>query len=287
MWNIFFGKKQLASGTGFFKVENETVIPLDKINGNGSINSCIETLGYPLNHVRVLHRFDSDKIVCLGVRILSRQPVFVLAKAPETKISYQDVKKELNRVDWDFEYSNLNIPDILEEGVTMENLGLAFLQTVIDLTEDSENVYISNRLGMYLQFESGLLKAFTSTSWDNSATKWLSGLNPGMVKAMTAEARQYHQNEFEAMEEVNKQADSILNIPQALNNEFIRLHLNKHGNVNFYNLLIAHYTKNCSLKDFQYMNKGRFQTINAKTLKVDNFIYFFNGSGELESVVRI
>lgn len=279
-----FGNKASGGKTGFFRVEKETLIEIEKMPGNGSINACIESLGFLKNHIRTVLTFNSAKIQCLGFKTLSKELVFVLAKNHETKISYSDVQKEIKQINWDNEYSSLNIEDILESG--LENFDLNFLQSVIDLKKDGDNIYKSEQLGLYLQFDNDILAAFTSSGFDDSATKWLKDLNPAMVKEMTEEAQLYHENEIDSMEEVNKQAKSILGIPNAATNEFIPLHNKANGNVNFYNLLITHYKKECNIDEFLFMNKGRFRTINKTTIEVGNFIYSFNNNGQLENIVR-
>jgi hypothetical protein len=287
MFKNIFGSNENASKTGFFKVDKDKLIGIDEILGNGSINSCIQTLGFPLNHVRTVNTFKSAKIDCLGFKVLSKELVFVLAKTRETKLAYSEVQKEIKQIDWSHEYSSLNIEDILQDGIDMENFDLKFLKSVVDLREDSENVYKSEQLGLYLQFDNDILTAFTSTSFDNSATKWLANLNPMMIQEMTKEAKQYHQNDMDSMEEVNKQAKSLLGIPHAANNEFIPLHTKANGNVSFYNLLVTHYQKReCNIDEFLFMNKGRFRKINNNTIQVANFIYSFSTLGQLESVVH-
>ncbi len=287
MFKNIFGSNESTSKTGFFKVDNGKLIGINEIPGNGSINSCIESLGYPTNHIRTVITFSSDKIDSLGFKTLSKELVFVLAKTRETKLSYSDAQKEIKQIDWNHEYSSLNIEEILQDGIDMENFDLNFLKSVVDLREDTENIYKSEQLGLYLQFENDFLTAFTSTGWDNSATKWLADLNPMMIRKMTDEAKQYHQNDMDSMEEVNKQAKALLGIPHAVNNEFIPLHTKSNGNVNFYNLLIAHYTnRGYNIDEFLFMNKGRFRKINNNTIEVANFIYSFNSLGQLESVVR-
>ncbi|MGN7202839.1 hypothetical protein ACTHQF_01090 [Pedobacter sp. SAFR-022] len=282
MFNNILGNKK-ASKTCFFKCDNETLIDINDIPGNGSINSCIESLGFAANHVKIVHTFDSDKISCLGFKSLSKQLVMVLTKSPQTKISYSDVRSEIKRIDWDFEYSSLAIEDILQEGIDLQNLDFSFLKSVIELKDDGENVFKSDQLGLYFQFNKGMLKAFASTGWDNSATKWLNDLNPKMVTRMKEEAQRYHANDIDTMEEVNNQAKAILGIPKAIGNEFIPLHTKKNGNVNFYNLLITHYNENCSVDDFLFMNKGRLSKINENTIEVGRFIYSFTSDGWLES----
>lgn len=281
-----FGNNKSSSKTGFFKADNEKLIEISEILGNGSIASCIESLGFPTNHIHIVYTFDSDKITCLGFKTLSKKLVFILTESPEIKISYSDVQKEINQINWGYEYSSLNINDILEEGINLENFSLDFLKSVIHLKEDGKNTYKSDQLGLFLQFDDGILKAFTSTGWDNSATKWLNNLNPTMIKEMTDEAKQYHQNDIDTMQEVNNQAKSLLGIPNAISNEYIPFHTKKNGNVNFYNLLITHYTKDCNIDDFLFMNKGRLSEINDNSIVVGNFIYRFNQNGVLESIMR-
>jgi len=71
MLKNIFGDSRHASKTGFFKIEKGSLIALNEIPGVGSINDCIESLGFPRNHIRVVHTFDSDKTRCLGFKTLS------------------------------------------------------------------------------------------------------------------------------------------------------------------------------------------------------------------------
>ena len=61
---------------------------------------------------------------------------------------------------------------------------------------------------------------------------------------------------------------------------------NKNGNINFYNLMITHYTQGCELKDFIFMNKGRFKKIDELNYEVANFVYEFNDLNELENIYQ-
>ncbi len=287
MFKNIFGNNESTSKTGFFKVDNGKLIGINEISGNGSINSCIENLGFPKNHIRTVNTFSSDKINTLGFKTLSKELIFVLVKTLGTKLTYSDIQKEIKQIDWNHEYSSLNIEKILQDGIDMENFDLNFLKSVVALREDSENIYKSEQLGLYLQFENNILTAFTSTGWDNSTTKWLTNINPAMIRKMTEEAKQYHQNDMDSMEEVNKQAKSLWGIPHAMNNEFISFHTKANGNVSFYNLLVTHYTnRKCNIDEFLFMNKGRFRKINNNTIEVANFIYSFSNIGQLESVVK-
>lgn len=285
MFSNLFSRKTDKNKTGFYKIDEGKLIEIEETPGNGSINSIIEYLGYPKNYIYIVHTFNSTKINCLGFKTLCKELIFVLAKSPETKLLFSDVSKEVGTVDWSFEYSSLNIEDILNEGIELENFDFDFLKSVIDLTPDGENLFKSKKLGLYFQFDDGILKAFTSSGMDNSSTKWLKDLNSIMVRKMTEEASLYHDNEIDTMDEVNKQAQSLLGIPHAVNNEYIPLHRNHNGNVNFYNLLMTHYTQTCNLNEFLFINKGRYSQLDRMTYGVGNFIYEFDYSNELKNVI--
>lgn len=103
---------------------------------------------------------------------------------------------------------------------------------------------------------------------------------------MIKEAKLFHRNEIEAMEEVNKQNNAFMKVPYAMKNEFLSLHKNKYGNFNFYNLVIAHYTQDCCQNEFLFMNKGRFEKIDERTYTVSGFIYEFGEDKQLVDVYK-
>ncbi|MEZ5007183.1 MAG: hypothetical protein R2753_03410 [Chitinophagales bacterium] len=280
--NIF--SKRFKSRTGFFKVENDNLIEINELAGTGSINDFVKSLGFPANHIHIVHTFDSDKISCLGFLTLSKKLQIVLAKSPETKISFSDVLKAKNNIDWSFEYSDLNIEDIFQEGIDLENFDLEFLKSVIDLSFEDKDLYKSNEFGLYLQFEDEVLKAFTSSEWDNASTKWLKERNENMVNEMIEEAKQFHNNQMEIMEEVNIQTGALLDTPEALKNEFIPLHTKSNGNINFYNLLISHYNQSCKKDEFLFINKGRYKQINEQLFEVGGFNFEFGNDNKLLNV---
>lgn len=286
MLKKLFSKKEHESKSGIYKIDGKNLIELDETPGNGSINSIVENFGYPTNLVHTVFTFDSKKIECLGFKTLSNELIFVLAK-DKKEVLFSDVLKEINSIDWDFEYSSLNVEDILNEAVDAENLNLSFLKSVVtDLLSIGNNVYKSERLSLYFCFENEILKSFSSSNYENSATKWLKNINPLMFEQMLQEARAYHNKEQDAVEEVNKHSESLLGIPQAINNEFIELHKKHNGNVNFYNLLLAHYTQNCKLEEFLFMNKGRYSNIDENKFGVGNFVYEFGETNELLNVYK-
>jgi len=280
-----FNKNSEKSKTGIFVFENSSLVELEETPGNGSINSIIESIGFSTNQIHTVHTFDSKRIEILGFKIFSKEVLFALSKK-NRKISIADISKERKHIDWQFEYSSLNVEEFLNEGIDAQNLSFDFLSNVLELTQEDTNLFKSEEFDLYLQFEDNLLQAFTSSEWENSSSKWLKGINESMFSEMVEEAKNYHDNDIDAMEEVNNQANSLLDIPEAMNNEFIDLHKKPNGNINFYNLLVTHYTQDCELEEFIFMNKGRFKKLSELTFEIGVFVYEFNESNELVNIYK-
>lgn len=281
--NIFKRQKE-PTGTGVYTVRDNQLTELEKNPGNGSINSIIDSLGFPPSNVHVVHTFDSEKITCIGFKILSKQAIFVLAEKPRKPVSFSDFQRQLLLIDWDFEYSSLTVEEILEQGIDDQSISLDFLQSLLHLENEGKGLYRLNEYNLYLQFEDNLLQAFSSSSWENADSKWLKEVNPKFFENMVLEAKHFHDSEIDAMEEVNKQCKALLNIPSAMQNEHIHKHQKPNGNINFFNLLIAHYTQECEVSEFLFINKGRTEQLNEFEYGVDAFEYEFNDLGKLVGV---
>ncbi len=287
MFNIFKSKRE-SDSTGIY-VMNGVFRELDVLPGNGSINSIIDSLGYDRNLVHVVHALDSSKIDCIGVKLFSddktNQILFALAK-DKRKLKLQDVYTAMKKIDWSFEYSALDIEDILESGIEYNNLSKEYLQDFADLTMIGKDTYESKKFGLYLRFENDMLAAFSSADWDNKASRWFKEINPDMFSCMFLEAKKYHKDEITAMREVNLQCDCMLNTPAGFQNEFLEKHIKSTGNINFYNLLVIHYNYECSLEDFLFINKGRCISLGSNSYKCENYMFNFDDDGKLVNIVE-
>ncbi|MBK7683071.1 MAG: hypothetical protein KA347_00580 [Bacteroidia bacterium] len=272
--NKLFKIRQETQSTGFYKIDGSKLILFEPINN--TIYGAIQHLGYINNRIHIVHIFNSSALSCIGFKTFTKELIFVLIKESNKNVTINDITKEVNKIDWSDEYSSLNIEDILNEGIVQKSFDFNFLKSTIkDLSVDGENLFKSEKLGLYFQFENELLIAHASLGWDSIATKWLRNLNINMVKKMIDEANLYQSNEIDVYEEVNNQCESLLKIPNAIQNEFIPLHMKENSNINFYNLLIAHYTRNCSIQNFLLMNKGRIKQIDTNFYEAGHFKYRF------------
>ncbi|MDY0103765.1 MAG: hypothetical protein RBS07_12595, partial [Lentimicrobium sp.] len=86
MFNRLFRINASKNKTGIYFVEGNKLTELEESPGNGSINSIIEILGYEIPQIHTIFTFDSKNIECIGVKVFSKEPIFVLAKKKNSQI---------------------------------------------------------------------------------------------------------------------------------------------------------------------------------------------------------
>ena len=288
MFKNLFGKKSNDSGsnqTGFYKVDGNKLIELEERPGIGSINDTIEYLGYDTTQIHTVNTFDSTTIEVIGVKIFTKDPVFVWAKEKNTRLDFKSLTRELKNTDWSFEYSSHTIEDILTDGIEVRSLTFEYLSSILQLKKESDNLFHAPSINLYLNFSDGYLESYTSSDWTNAASKWVKDANEELFDNMLSEAIRFHRNEIEAMEEVNLVCEALQGIPNATQNEFISLHRKPNGNISFFNLLAVHYNsfegERIKIDEFKTVNKGRFVAIEEHAFEVDQFIFHFDTEGFL------
>lgn len=279
MFKRFFHKPK----SGIFRVENQNLVELDSTPGNGSINSIVKFLGYKPQQVRTIHAFKSESLLCVGVKIFTKDVVFAISKEKQL-ISNRDIDKLLNSTDWSFEYSSHSVQEILDDGIKENCLSLDFLNSVLDLKRENNDTFFAQSLDLFLTFQNNLLVAYTTSDLFNADSNWLKNLNQEMFKNMLDEASKFHNNDYEASEEVNIQASHLTKIPKGVRNEFIENHRNDYGNINFYNLNIIHYNYPCELNEFKLVNKGRYNEIDSDLYRMGNYLFKFDSNNQLIEV---
>lgn len=283
MLKKLFGGKSKERKTGVYKIANQSLEELNDLPGGGSINEIIIELGYNTEQIHTVLTFNSKQISSIGVKIFTKEPVFVLTNVGVANLKMSTLNSELRNINWDSEYSSSGIESILTEGIENKSLTIEYLKSVIQLNSKTETIFLAKELDLYLHFEVNILIDFSSTDGLNAASKWLKSINEPIFNNMLAEATTYHVSEMDAIEEVNIQCGALRSIPEAINNEFIDEHVNSFGNYNFYNLLAAHYNPELSKDNFIHVNKERFIKLSENEFKVDRFVYQFSEIGLLEN----
>ncbi len=284
MFKKLFNSNKLSSPTGCFEVIDGRYVPMEILPKNGSINSIVEYLGYAASQVRTIFTVESNKITCVGVLYFTKQLKFIMTESKGTILTESDINDAIKNIDWNFEYSPSNIEDIFSEGIADRGFSFDFLNSVLNLSDEGNGIFLSSQHDLYLTFENNYLISFSSSSWASAETKWLMEINPQMVEDMKNEANEYQNSEIDVMQEVNRQIQSLRNIPDATNNEFVNFHTKKSGNVNYFNIYIAHYNRECSLEDFIFMNKGRITAVSPASFETEKFRFTFSSAGELDNI---
>jgi len=285
MFNKLFGNKERKTVT--YKVIGDSLEEYDVLPEGGSMNAICLDLGYHPDQIHIAMTFDSKITSNIGVKIFTKDPVFVMTEDKVKNINLKMVHSELNKIDWDFEYSSSNIENILEQGIENQTLSYDYLNSVISLSSKGDEIYLAKELDLYLHFENKTLVSFASTDGLSAASKWLKSVNFDIFENMLREAQSYHNSNEDAIEEINCQCAALRAIPDAINNEFIDNHINAFGNYNFYNLYAAHYASESEITkgEFLLVNKGRIIELTDYKFIVDGFSYQFDENDLLENVM--
>jgi hypothetical protein len=268
--------------SGIYIIQNEKLIELENLPGEGSINDIIKSLGYELNQIHTILTYDSKDISNIGVKVLSKIPVFVITREGVSNLKTSALNRELTNIDWSFEYDSTEVYRILNEGIESKNLKLDFMCKVMQLDKKSERTYKATNFGLLLNFDQDILVSFSSSDGLSAESKWLKDLNPKMFNSMLLEAKQFHNSEMDALFEVHNQCLALRSIPDATNNPFLQQHLSKNGNYNYFNVYAAHYSPEITIEDFLKVNKGRYIQLTEFQYKVNNFVFNFNDDGILD-----
>lgn len=91
------------SKSGLYIIDEKGLSPLHVLPGNGSINHVVEMLGYPKSEVATVisHQLQLAEMMC--VEKVSLRPLFFIMKDKSRVVSMNDLKREYNSIDWDFQ----------------------------------------------------------------------------------------------------------------------------------------------------------------------------------------
>lgn len=278
LFTNLFGGKPKSNKSGVFILQSGNLEELDVLPGGGSFNDITASLGYTNSEIHTVFTFDSKNIEVIGVKVFTQEPVFAVAK-DNRNITLSQINSELSKINWSFEYDSNRMKEILNDAIDEKQLSFDFLNSILTLIPQSESIFYSKKLDLILHFENGTLSIYSSPDGFNSASKWLRNLNMPLFNDLYSEAIRNQGSELDAIFETNNQCDALQSIPNAIQNEYLHLHINRKGTPSFYNLWVAHYFPEIQIDDFIKMNKNRFRKISDSELAVGKFIYEFDEDG--------
>lgn len=241
IFNKVFSQKSYERKTGIFINNNQNLIELEKLPDSGSINDITKSLGYNENQVHSIFLFDSNILTNVIVKIFTKEVVFAISKVNASNLTMSILNKELENINWEFEYSSSEIESILSDGIENRALTYDYLNSIIHLKPLSDLIYYSTNIDLNLHFDNGILIDFSSSDGFNAASRWLRNLNQSMFDRIVTEAKFNQKLNSAAIDEINAQCDALQSIPNAIDNKFLNKFINSNGNYNFYNLKVVHY----------------------------------------------
>lgn len=97
------------SKTGVYSVSGKNLTPLNELPKTGSICDISESLGFKTWHSVVT--FESKKIQCIVFKRRTKEPIIVFATDETLSLSYSDVTKIIQQIDWGFQWRQLDFED--------------------------------------------------------------------------------------------------------------------------------------------------------------------------------
>lgn len=157
IFNKVFSQKSYERKTGIFINNNQNLIELEKLPDSGSINDITKSLGYNENQVHSIFLFDSNILTNVIVKIFTKEVVFAISKVNASNLTMSILNKELENINWEFEYSSSEIESILSDGIENRALTYDYLNSIIHLKPLSDLIYYSTNIDLNLHFDNGIL----------------------------------------------------------------------------------------------------------------------------------
>jgi len=95
--------------TGVYSVSGKNITPLNELPKTGSYNDISESFGFETFHGVIT--FESKKIEYIAFKRRTKEPIFVNVKDKTQSLSYSDVTKIIQEIDWNFEWRQLDFED--------------------------------------------------------------------------------------------------------------------------------------------------------------------------------
>lgn len=289
---LFNGINSYASGFKTFVPKENGYVPVEIKVEIKSINNICKFLGYNSEEFYTYNDFDlkDSKVFIVIFKSFSDKIICVLTEDNIESITQKDVDNYLVNFNLKDDFDSYNIESTLEDGVKNKSLSKEFLSEVFNKPLSKDNSFITMEIGYELHFKNDLLSAYNPSDGLNKWAKSWKNEMPERYRKYYNEASRYQTNEMDILQELNTQADAFANIPNGVQNEYIKFHTNDNGTVNYKMLLVAHYNETMNLNEFKMINKGRYELSNEfnnqdnykrTTFRVNKGLYTFDQNGKL------
>ncbi|TGE06100.1 hypothetical protein [Hymenobacter fodinae] len=286
-----FLRPESRESSGMFVPDGAQFKELTDAPPNASINDLGKHMGY---HPDQIHYYFGDNDPDSEIRgiifeLFSRNIIMVGTKKTVTTINKNSLTHFTRHLTERDLINSYSVSSSLNDGIKNKSLSSSFLARVLGMKGvERDGVFYSERLGLYLYFVDGVLTDFQASDGLGKWAKHFKQINSDIIDAFEAEARRYWGSDNkQVMAEINRQADALADIPDAMQNEYLPLHENTDGSYNFHMMLVCHYEQPIMLDEFLVINHGRYERVTERELgdtnayKVGRFVYIFSAEGDL------
>jgi len=145
----------------YYKVEDGELIKFELKTETKSANDAIKELGFETTQIHTIF-VVTDYYYCIGVKIFTKDPILVITRGRKGA-NMKTLHKELNKLDWGFEYSSDRVEEILSEGIETRTLTFEYLNSVLKLKKENDLLFLASEFQLFLTFKNGYLESFASS----------------------------------------------------------------------------------------------------------------------------
>lgn len=259
-----------------------------------TIANTAKFLGYNAEQYYTYRNPDDEGIWLVGFKSFTDKIIFIVMSDTSKILTNDRINEYLSKYDYSKVFGSSEIESTLNDGVKNKSLSSKFLSEIFNENNLIQNGEINaESIGYTLTIKNGYLIEYKSLDGFNKwAKEWKEKFIEMYFDYRNEASKYWGDNNEKVITEMNVQAEAWAKTPNCMQNEFIELHKNENGVINFKMLLVAHYNEKITLDEFKEINHGRYELIsdfsnseNKKmtTYKVGKTLFSFTEDGKFIS----
>lgn len=287
-----FGLFKKQNPTSVFVPKGDEFIPYSGTPTTNSINGIGNDLGYQSEQVYCYRDFQNKNpiIEMVAFEFYSKKIIFVFTSKPINNLRKSEVLNYIIRYELPVAFDASEIEHTFDEAVQNKSFTTDFLSDKFGIEFEQNGIHLVPEINYLLFFNDGILCDYQRSDGLNEGANYFKTHVPSRYNLIYNTAKKYWKNDLINLQmEVNIQCGALYNLPDVGNNQFIHLHTNNEGWVNYFMILVTHYSEPLDKNKFIKINHGRYTLINieANIYKVGKFEYTFDTAGMLSSISSV
>lgn len=289
MFNIF--KKNQTSATNIWVPAGDKFVPYFGKPITKSIDGISNELGYQSEQVYSYRDFQNDSsfIDMIAFEFYTRKILFVFTNKPMSKLKFSDVINYAQGYVLSEIYDATELQYAFDEAIKNRSFSSDFLSNKFGVKFEDNGIQIVPEINYLLFFNDGFLSDYQRSDGLNEAANYFKTHAPSRYNLIESHAKKYWGSDLISIqEEINTQCDALFRMPEVIDNPFISLHEMIDGWVNYFMLLVTHYSEPINIEKFLIVNHGRYKkdAVQINTYTIGKFSYEFDEKGNLVNVTN-